>query len=142
MKTTHETQQWDIRSASFWMVLPIALGIIFIGAAFIISPSSNAAGYGIPMINPGDLPYGRIKGIRDLFSGIVLLLPLVFKMRKAAAWVFTASIIIPVTDCLIILETNGPSDLQHLLLHGLTALYMMVTSFLLFNDKHSTSLQS
>lgn len=142
MKTTHETQQWDIRSASFWMVLPIGLGIIFIGAAFIINPSSNAAGYGIPMTNPGDLPYGRIKGIRDLFSGIVLLLPLVFKMRKAAAWVFTASIIIPVTDCLIILETNGPSDLQHLLLHGLTALYMMVTSFLLFNDKHSTSLQS
>lgn len=140
MKTTHETQQWGIRSVSFWMVLPIALGIIFVGAAFIISPSFNAAGYGIHLTNSDDLPYGRIKGIRDIFSGIVLLLPLFFKMRKAAAWVFTAAIIIPATDCLIILGTNGPSDIQHLLLHGLTALYMIVTSFLLFKDNHSTAL--
>jgi hypothetical protein len=141
MKTTHETHQWGIRSVSFWMVLPVALGIIFIGAGFIVSPSFNAAGYGIRLTNSADLPYGRIKGIRDIFSGIVLLLPLFFKMRKAAAWVFTAAIIIPATDCLIILATNGPSDIQHLLLHGLTALYMIITSFLLFKkDKHSTAL--
>ncbi len=138
MKTTHETQQWGIRSVSFWMILPIALGIIFVGAGFIVSPSSNAAGFGIPLTNSGDLPYGRIKGIRDIFSGIALLLLLFFKMRKAAALVFTAAIIIPATDCLIILATNGPSDIQHLLIHGLTALYMIVTSFLLF--KHSTAL--
>jgi hypothetical protein len=122
------------------MILPIALGIIFVGAGFIVNPSFNAAGYGIHMTSSSDLPYGRIKGIRDMFSGIVLLLPLFFKMRKAAALVFTAAIIIPATDCLIILGTNGPSDIQHLLLHGLTALYMIVTSFLLFRDNHSTAL--
>ena len=134
MKTTHQTQQWGTHSVSFWMILPVALGIIFIGIAFVISPSFNAAGYGILLTTPGDLPYGRIKGIRDIFSGIALLIPLFLKLRKAAALVFTASIIIPATDCMIILETNGPSDIQHLLLHGLTALYMIVTSFLLFKN--------
>ena len=141
MKTTHKTQQWGIHSLSFWMILPIALGIIFVGVAFIFSPSSNAVGFGIPLTSSADLPYGRIKGIRDIFSGIALLIPLFLKMRKAAALVFTAAVIIPATDCLIILATNGPSDIQHLLLHGLTALYMIVTSFLLFKkDKHSTAL--
>lgn len=140
MNTTHGTQHWGIRSLSFWMVVPIALGIIFIGIAFIIDPSSNAAGYGIPIVNAGDLPYGRVKGIRDIFSGLAVLLPLFFKMRKAVALVFTASIIIPATDCLIILATNGPLDTYHLLLHGLTALYMAVTSFLLFSTKSSKAL--
>jgi len=138
MKTIHSTQQWGIRSVSFWMVLPVALGIIFVGIGFIVNPSFNAAGFGIPMANAADLPYGRVKGIRDIFSGIALLLPLFFKTRKAAAWVFTAAIIIPATDCLIILGTNGPSDTQHLLLHGSTALYMIATSFLLFKDKQAS----
>lgn len=134
MKTTQEIQPWGIRSLSFWMVLPVALGIIFVGIAFLINPAVNAAGYGIPITHAADLPFGRVKGIRDIFSGLALLLPLFLRQRKAAAWVFTASIIIPATDCLIILETNGSSDVPHLLLHGLTAVYMVITSFLLFKD--------
>lgn len=55
MKTTHETQQWGIRSVSFWMILPVALGIIFVGAGFIVNPSSNAAGFGTHLTNSGDL---------------------------------------------------------------------------------------
>ncbi|HEY4323773.1 MAG TPA: DUF4267 domain-containing protein [Mucilaginibacter sp.] len=142
MKTTHETQQWGIRSVSFWMVFPVALGIILVGVAFIVNPSANAVGYGIHLNSSADFPYGRIKGIRDIFSGIALLLPLFLKLRKAAAWVFTAAIIIPATDCLIILNTNGPSDLPHVLLHGLTALYMIITSYLLFKDQHTKALKS
>lgn len=73
MKTIHETQQWGIRSASFWMTLFIAVGIIFIGVRFLISPATGAIGYGIPIISNDDLPFGRIKGIRDIFSGAALL---------------------------------------------------------------------
>jgi hypothetical protein len=136
MKTNSETNQWGIRSASFWMTLLIALGIIFIGARFIINPKVGAEGFGIPFHNVNDIAFGRVKGIRDIFSGLVLLPLLVLRMRKAVAWVFTAAIIIPATDCLIILATNGPSDIQHLLIHGLTALFMAITSFLLFSDKY------
>ncbi|NVM64899.1 hypothetical protein FHW88_003188 [Mucilaginibacter sp. SG538B] len=134
MKTIHETQQWGIRSASFWMILFIAVGIIFIGVRFIINPAAGAIGYGIPTINNDDLPFGRIKGIRDIFSGVVLLPLLLLRMRRATAWVFTSAITVPAADFLIVLSTNGPSDISHLMIHGLTAVYMAITSFLLFKS--------
>ena len=136
MKTTQNISQWGTRSVSFWMTMPIALGIIFVGIRFLIIPAQAATDYGISFSNPGDLYFGRIKGIRDIFSGLVLLPLLVQRMHKATAWVFTTAIIVPATDCLIILFANGPTDIQHLLIHGLTAVYMMITSFLLFRDKH------
>ena len=132
MKTTDEIYPWGTRSVSFWMTMLIALGIIFVGVRFIISPGVGAAGFGVPFSSEADLPFGRIKGIRDIFSGLALL-PLLFqRMRQATAWVFAAATIIPATDCVIILTTNGPADMQHILIHGLTAVYMTVTSFLLF----------
>lgn len=132
MKSTNEIHPWGIRSVSFWMTLLVALGIIFIGVRFILSPNASAAGFGIPFSSQHDLPFGRIKGIRDIFSGLALL-PLLFqRMRRATAWVFTAAIIIPATDCLIVLTANGPGDIGHMLIHGLTAVYMVIASFLLF----------
>ncbi len=135
MKTTIENSKWGMRSASFWMTLLVAAGIIFVGIRFIVSPQAGAFGFGIPFSSEADIAFGRIKGIRDIFSGLVLLPLLLLGMRRATAWAFTAAIIVPATDCLIILATNGPSDIQHLLIHGLTAVYMVITSFLLFRDK-------
>jgi hypothetical protein len=114
------------------MTMLIALGIIFVGIKFILDPTSSATGFGISFSSQADLPFGRVKGIRDVFSGLALL-PLLFqRMRKATAWVFTAATIIPTTDCLIVLTANGPGDIPHILMHGLTAVYMAITSFLLF----------
>lgn len=137
MKTINENMKWGARSASFWMVLLVALGIIFVGIRFILSPNAGAYGFGIPFSNDSDMAFGRIKGIRDIFSGLVLLPFLFLGMRRAAAWAFTAAIIVPATDCLIVFTTNGPSDILHLLVHGLTAVYMMITSFLLFKNQTS-----
>ncbi|MES2112594.1 MAG: DUF4267 domain-containing protein [Bacteroidota bacterium] len=134
MKTTYETQQWGIRSASFWMTLLVAAGIIFIGVRFIVSPGAGAAGYGIPLISNDDLPFGRIKGIRDIFSGVALLPLLLLRMRKATAWVFTSAIVVPAADFLIVLSANGSSDISHLMIHGSTVAYMAITSFLLFKS--------
>jgi hypothetical protein len=126
---------WGTRSASFWMTLLIALGIIYIGARFIIDPNAGATGFGIPFATDHDFPYARIKGIRDIFSGVVLLPLLIMRMRMATAWVFTCTIIIPATDFLIVLSTNGAADVQHLLIHGLTVVYMIFTSYLLFKHR-------
>lgn len=132
MKTQIEQNSWGIKSVSFWSVLLIALGIIYIGIRFIIQPDAGALGYGIPFETVHDAAYGKIKGIRDIFSGVVLLPLLWMKMRKAVAWVFTAAIIVPAFDFLIILSYNGSSDISHLLIHGVTAVVMVITSVLLF----------
>jgi Domain of unknown function (DUF4267) len=133
MKTAN--REWGFHSASYWMTLLIAVGIIFVGVRFIVDPAAGAAGFGIPFGSVGDLAFGRIKGIRDIFSGVALLPFLIQRWRRATAWVFTCAIIVPATDCLIVLATNGPADISHLLVHGLTAVYMGVTSFLLFRGK-------
>jgi hypothetical protein len=133
METQIKQQNWRMRSVSYWITLLLALGIIFIGARFIVKPEVGATGFGISFNNVHDAVYGRIKGIRDIFSGIVLLPLLAMRMRKATAWVFTTTIVVPSVDFLIILTTNGPADIEHLLIHGITALIMIVNSFLLFH---------
>lgn len=132
MKTLINQNSWGIKSVSFWSVLIVALAIIFIGVRFIVQPEVGALGYGIPFKNADDVAYGKIKGIRDAFSGIVLLPLLWMRMRKAVAWVFTAAIVVPSFDFLLILSHNGSTDVAHLMIHGLTAVVMTITSILLF----------
>ena len=132
MKTQIGQNSWGIKSVSFWSVLILAVGIIFIGVRFIIQPDVGALGYGIPFENANDSVYGKIKGIRDIFSGIVLLPLLWMRMRKAVAWVFTIATVVPAFDFLIILSYKGSSDIVHLMIHGITAVVMAITSVLLF----------
>lgn len=132
MKTQINQSTWGFKSVSYWSVLILALAIIFIGVRFIIHPEVGAAGYGILFRDTHDAAYGRIKGIRDTFSGIVLLPLLWMRMRKAVAWVFTAAIVVPAFDFLMIISYNGSNDLTHLLIHGVTAAIMVLTSILLF----------
>jgi hypothetical protein len=132
VKTQIEQNYWGIKSVSFWSVLILASGIIFIGVRFIVQPEVGALGYGIPFKNTHDAVYGKIKGIRDTFSGIVLLPLLWMRMRKAVAWVFTVAIVVPAFDFLVIFCYNGGRDITHLLIHGITAAVMVTTSILLF----------
>ena len=127
-----EQPQWGMHSTSYWITLLLALGIIFIGIRFILQPQVGALGYGIAFRDAGDAAYGQVKGIRDIFSGIVLLPLLIMRMRKATAWVFAAATFVPLGDFLIIAATNGSGDLEHLLVHGMTALIMIINCFLLF----------
>ncbi len=138
MNTQNNQPQWGFRSVSYWNVLIIALGILFVGVRFIIHPLAGATGFGIPLANDSDAVYGQIKGIRDAFSGLLLLPLLWLRMKKAAAWVFTAAIVVPSFDFLMILFHNGSGDVLHLAVHGGTALFMLITSFLLFRDNHKT----
>jgi hypothetical protein len=133
MKTQINQRSWGTKSVSFWSVLILALGIIFIGIRFIAQPEVGAEGYGIPFRDTGDAVYGQVKGIRDIFSGLVLLCLLSLRMRKAVAIVFSVSILVPALDFIVILYHNGSTDLAHLLIHGITAVVMLITSILLFN---------
>jgi Domain of unknown function (DUF4267) len=124
---------WGARSLSFWITFTIAAGIIFVGIRFIISPMDGAAGFGIPFTKGWDISYGRIKGIRDIFSGLVFFYPLWTKNVRVTAFLFATATIIPATDCLIVLNANGAGDIAHLAIHGGTALVMLLNSILLFS---------
>lgn len=131
MQPQHNTPVWGPRSLSFWLVLFVALGIIFVGIRFILDPIPASRDFGILLPEGRALFYGKIKGIRDIFSGLLFLPLLWMRMRKATAWVFTTAVIIPCTDCLIVIAANGGGDWQHWLIHGGTAFYMALTGILL-----------
>lgn len=48
------------------------LGLIFIGARFLISPEIAEAAYGIQITEQGQYSFHYIKGNRDLFSGMLI----------------------------------------------------------------------
>ncbi len=62
----------------------IGVGIILIGARFLLAPQAAAAGYGVP-VEPagpqtqagGPYPWLYVKGVRDIASGIFLWILLV-----------------------------------------------------------------
>ena len=125
-------------SALFWFTLVIPIGIIGIGINFILNPLGASSGYGIPIHDPNSFPFMWIKGIRDIFSGLVILAFLFGGNRKVAAILFAIAIFIPFCDGLVIISHLG--FVPPLLIHWGTAFYMMVVSyFLLRRRKHAVT---
>ncbi|WP_345949701.1 DUF4267 domain-containing protein [Mucilaginibacter sp. PAMB04274] len=93
------------------------LGMIFIGTRFLLAPETAEAGYGIHFNEHADYSFHYIKGIRDVFSGLVICLLILTKQTKALGITLAAGPIIPVTDMLIVLSKsyNGiPQAIPHI----------------------------
>lgn len=133
---TQQINFWGPRSASYWLTALAAMGIIILGIRFMLAPNAGAEGFGIALTHTKEaIAYGWIKGIRDIFAGIVVLIFLISRQPRATAFAFGAAIIIPVSDCLTVLAVNGAQDVTHLLIHGVTSLYMIITTLFLFKAK-------
>ncbi|AXB47234.1 DUF4267 domain-containing protein [Amycolatopsis albispora] len=90
------------------IVLVVGLGIIYVGANFLLGPDAAATGYGVPASSAGDAgAYLAVKGIRDVASGLVLLTLMALGQRRAMGWVLLAMTVIPLTDGLIVLTHDG-----------------------------------
>ena len=88
------------------------LGLIFIGARFLIAPEVAEAGYGIRFNEQNDYSFHYIKGSRDLFSGLVICILALSRQTKALAIILLAGSIIPIADTFIVLnkDYNGISE--------------------------------
>ena len=130
-----EVDKYTLRknSALFWFTLVIPIGIIGIGINFILNPAGASAGFGIPITDPNSFPYMWIKGIRDIFSGLVILPFLLRGDRKVTSILFAIAIFIPFCDGLVIVASSGFT--APLLIHWGTAFYMMVVSYFLLREE-------
>ena len=132
-----ESDKLDLRknTALFWFTLIIPLGIIAVGINFILNPVGASAAYGVAITDPSSFPFMWIKGIRDIFSGLVILPFLLNGNRKVTAILFAISIVVPFCDGLVIIAHSGFA--APLLIHWGTALYMIVVAaFLLRKKRH------
>jgi hypothetical protein len=97
---------------SYAIALLVGLGMIFLGARFFFSPEAATAGFGIHFNAQGDYSFDYIKGIRDIFSGVVLCALVLLKERRALGVALLAGTMIPVIDMSIVLSKSYNGVLQ------------------------------
>jgi len=103
---------------SYAIAFLTGLGIIFLGVRFFISPEVATTAFGIRFNTNGDYSFDHIKGIRDIFSGLLVCALVLMNERRALGTTLLAATIIPVNDMLIVLSKsyNGiPQAMPHIM---------------------------
>ena len=112
------------------------LGLIFIGARFLLSPEIAEAGYGIHFNEQGDYSFHYIKGIRDIFSGLLICVFVLINERRPLGVTLLAGTIIPVTDMLIVLNKSY-NGVQQAMPHIIAIIICFVSGIILLATKPS-----
>jgi hypothetical protein len=110
----------------------IGAGIIFVGARAFWAPLA-ASDFGIPatpVANPAFQAWLRVKGVRDIASGLFIAILLANGSAHLLGWFMLAATLIPVGDALVVLRSKGPKAAVYGI-HGATALVMAVITVLL-----------
>jgi hypothetical protein len=111
------------RTLSRSLSLVIGLGLVFIGLRFLLAPRAGAEGFGV-FLPPTDAQYAfhYAKGIRDVFSGLLLALFAGLGYDRPLAWVLLLGAFIPSVDATIVLSQPTGSvvlAMPHLVAIGL-----------------------
>lgn len=112
----------------------LAVGIVFIGARFLIAPRVAAAGYGVlpDPSQPSVGAYLSVKGVRDIAMGLVVVVVMVAGTTHLLGCVMLAANIIPLADATIVLRRGGSKSIAWGV-HGSTAAVMLATTALLLS---------
>lgn len=110
----------------------LAVGIIFLGARFLVAPRVAAVGYGVlPDVDETSVrAYLSVKGVRDIATGLFVVILMIARETHLLGWVILAATIIPLADAAIVLRSGGSRAIAYGV-HGVTAAVMLVTTALL-----------
>lgn len=120
--------------------LLIGLGLLFIGGRFLLAPELGEAGFGLHYNQP-NYAFHYIKGTRDLFSGLIIVLLAWSQYRRPLLLTLLAGSIIPFADMLIVWRTPG-SDLWAMLIHGGTVITLWLLCYFLGQSTPETRTNS
>ncbi len=105
------------------------LGLLFIGGRFLLMPEVAERGFGLIYDQPTN-SFHYSKGIRDIFSGLLLTVFSLAGWRKPLMVTVLAGSLIPVVDMLVVL--NAPHAVPGAeWIHGLTAVALWVFGYFL-----------
>jgi hypothetical protein len=110
------------------VALMACVAIIGIGIRFLLAPRRATADFGIASDSVRGLT--AIKGVRDVTSGVVLLVVWVAAGTVPLGWGLVAAAITPVADAVIVV-TNGGKFATALGVHGLTAVLILAAGLIL-----------
>ena len=103
-------------------------GIIGLGARFVLAPRAAMLGFGVAPDRLGAMT--AAKGVRDVTSGVLLLVVWAAAGREALGWFLVAVALTPVADAAIVL-THGGRLSTALGVHGFTAALLVAAGLVL-----------
>ena len=111
----------------------IAVGVIVIGCFYLVSPERALGSFGLkpPASDADTRAWLRLKGIRDVASGLVVL-TMMLADRRSIGIALLVLAIIPLGDMAIVLRSGG-SKSRALSIHGVTCAVILVVGFLLIH---------
>lgn len=125
----------------YWLTngtgLLLALAIIAIGTGYIANPTAMARSFGLPLPEDGpNIPWWlRLKGVRDIAAGLLVLAFMVWGAEREVGIVLLIEAIIPVGDMLLIVAAKGST--RHAFgIHGLTAAIMVLAAIPMIAGAH------
>ncbi len=110
----------------------IAVAVIVIGCSYLLSPERISGSFGLkpPASDADTRAWLRLKGIRDVASGLVVLTMMLTADRRSVGIALIVFAIIPLGDMSIVLWSGG-SKSKAFSIHGVTCAVMLVVGFLL-----------
>ncbi len=104
--------------AALMFAILASVAIIALGIRFFLQPRQATLDYGVAADDVRALT--EIKGIRDITSGVVVLVVWAAADRTTLGWVLVAASLTAIGDAMIVLS-NGGKRSTALGIHGLTA---------------------
>jgi len=87
----------------------LGLGMIFIGGRFILAPHTAVLGFGVNFDPQSDYSFYYTKGVRDIFSGLLICAFSLRRDRISLSLVLLLGTIIPTIDLTIVLSKDYTS---------------------------------
>ena len=110
----------------------VSAEIIVIGCFYLASPQRILGGFGLkpPAPDADTRAWLRLKGIRDVVSGLVVLTMMLTTDTRSAGIALLVEAIVPLGDMSIVLGSGG-SKSTAFSVHGVTCAVMLVVGLLL-----------
>jgi hypothetical protein len=114
---------------SFGVALLAAIGIIGIGLMYLLQPRVMTPNFGLPLPEEGCniVWWLRLKGSRDIASGLVVLALMIWGSHTLLGIILLIEAIIPTADMSLIVAAKGSAKTAFGV-HGLTAALMILAA--------------
>jgi hypothetical protein len=118
----------------FYLAALIAVSVFVIGYFYLVSPERISGSFGLkpPASDADTRAWLRLKGIRDVASGLVVLTMMLTADRRSVGIALIVYAIIPLGDMLIVLRSGG-SKSKAFSIHAATCAVMLVVGLLLIH---------
>ena len=112
----------------------VSVGIIMIGCLYLVSPERILGGFGLkpPAADADTRAWLRLKGIRDIASGLAVLTLMLTTNNRTVGIVFLVFALIPFGDMSNILVSGG-RKVTAFSVHGVTCVVMLFAGLALIH---------